>query len=38
MAWSKEGSYALAAVTVAGVNHERQDNLIGMKPRFAFAA
>ena len=38
MAWSREGSYALAAVTVAGVNHERQDILIGMKPRFAFAA
>ena len=38
MAWSREGCYSLAAVTVAGINHERQDILIGMKPRFAFAA
>ena len=38
MAWSKEGSHALAAITVAGMNNERQDILSGLKPRFAFAA
>lgn len=38
MAWSKEGSHALAAVTVAGINDERQDILMGAMPRFAFAA
>lgn len=38
MAWSKEGSHALAAITVAGINNERQDILMGLKPRFYFAA
>ena len=38
MAWSKEGSHALAAITVAGINNERQDILMGLKPRFDFAA
>lgn len=38
MAWSKEGSQALAAVTVSGINDERQDILMGAMPRFAFAA
>lgn len=38
MAWSADGSHALAAVTVSGMNNERSDMLIGMKPRFAFAA
>lgn len=38
MTWSKEGCHALAAITVAGVNNERQDILMGWKPRFAFAA
>lgn len=35
---TKEGCHALAAITVAGVNNERQDILMGWKPRFAFAA
>ncbi len=38
MAWSKEGSHALASIAVAGINNERQDILTGSKPRFAFAA
>ncbi|MBO6033166.1 MAG: hypothetical protein J6Q22_17160 [Prevotella sp.] len=38
MAWSEGGSHALAAVTVSGMNNERRDMLIGMKPKFAFAA
>jgi hypothetical protein len=38
MAWSADGSHALAAVTVSGMNNERRDILIGMEPRFAFAA
>ena len=38
MAWSEEGSHALATITVAGINNERQDILMGRKPRFAFAA
>ena len=38
MAWSADGSHALAAVTVSGINKERRDILIGMEPRFAFAA
>lgn len=38
MAWSADGSHALAAVTVSGMNNERRGMLIGMEPRFAFAA
>lgn len=38
MAWSEDGSHALAAVTVAGINKERLDILMGMEPRFTFAA
>jgi hypothetical protein len=38
MAWSVEGSHALATITVAERNAERYDMLIGKAPRFAFAA
>ncbi|MBO7138436.1 MAG: UPF0236 family protein [Bacteroidaceae bacterium] len=38
MAWSEEGCHALAAVTVAGINNERYDMLMGMMPRFTFQA
>jgi len=38
MAWSEEGCHALAAVTVAGINNERYEMLMGMTPRFTFQA
>ena len=38
MAWSEEGCHALAAVTVAGINNERYDILMGRMPRFTFQA
>ena len=38
MAWSVDGSAALAAITVAGRNKERIDILYGREPGFAFAA
>ena len=36
MAWSREGSAALAAVTVASQNKERVNILMGMTPNYAF--
>lgn len=36
MAWSVDGSAALAAITVAGQNKERADILMGMKPNYAY--
>lgn len=36
MAWSVDGSAALATITVAGQNKERADILMGMKPNYAF--
>ena len=38
MAWSEDGCHALAAVTVAGINNERYDMLMGLTPRFTFQA
>ena len=38
MAWSEDGCHALAAVTVAGINNERYDMLMGMTPKFTFQA
>ena len=35
MAWSREGSAALAAVTVAGQNNERRNILMGMATNYA---
>ena len=35
MAWSREGSAALAAITVAGQNNERMSILGGMSPNFS---
>lgn len=36
MAWSVEGSSALAAIAVAGQNMERTNILMGMQPNYAF--
>jgi len=36
MAWSVDGSAALATITVAGQNKERVEILMGMKPNYAF--
>jgi hypothetical protein len=38
MSWSTCGSGALASITVAGRNGERNDIIMGLKPKFAFAA
>lgn len=38
MSWSTCGSGALAAITAAGRNGERNDIIMGLKPKFAFAA
>lgn len=37
MAWSAEGSVALAAVTISGMNGERCNLVMGMPPRFTLA-
>ena len=36
MAWSRGGSAALAAVTVAGQNKERTSILQGMEPNYTY--